>query len=32
LQLAQGKSIFALVKTVSFDRHSFGRYAEGEAS
>jgi molybdate transport system ATP-binding protein len=32
LQLAPGKPIFALVKTVSFDRHSFGRYAEGEAS
>lgn len=32
LQLAPGKPIFALVKTVSFDRHSVGRYAEGEAS
>ena len=32
LQLAPGKRIFALVKTVSFDRHSFGRYTEGEAS
>lgn len=32
LQLGPGKPIFALVKTVSFDRHSFGRYAEGEAS
>jgi molybdate transport system ATP-binding protein len=32
LQLAPGKPIFALVKTVSFDRHSFGRYAEAEAS
>jgi len=31
LQLAPGKPIFALVKTVSFDSHSFGRYAEGEA-
>jgi molybdate transport system ATP-binding protein len=30
LQLAPGKPIFALVKTVSFDRHSFGRHAEGE--
>jgi len=32
LQLAPGKPIFDLVKTVSFDSHSFGRYAEGEAS
>ncbi len=32
LQLAPGKPVFALVKTVSFDRHSFGRYAEAEAS
>ena len=32
LQLAPGKPIFALVKTVSFDRHSFGRHAESEAS
>jgi len=31
LQLAPGKPVFALVKTVSFDRHSFGRYSEGEA-
>lgn len=30
LQLAPGKPIFALVKTVSFDRHSFGRHVEGE--
>jgi molybdate transport system ATP-binding protein len=30
LQLAPGKPIFALVKTVSFDRHSFGRHLEGE--
>jgi len=30
LQLAPGKKIFALVKTVSFDRHSFGRHVEGE--
>ncbi len=32
LQLAPGTSIFALVKTVALDRHSFGRYAEGEVS
>lgn len=31
LQLAPGKPIFALVKTVSFDRHSFGRHVEAEA-
>ncbi len=30
LQLAPGKKIFALVKTVSFDSHSFGRRVEGE--
>ncbi len=30
LQLAPGKKIFALVKTVSFDRHSFGRHVDGE--
>jgi molybdate transport system ATP-binding protein len=30
LQLAPGKKIFALVKTVSFDRHSFGRHIEDE--
>jgi molybdate transport system ATP-binding protein len=32
LRLAPGKPIFALVKTVSFDRHSVGRHVEGEAS
>ncbi len=32
LQLAPDKPIFALVKTVSFDRHSLGHFAEGEAS
>ncbi|HXS41480.1 MAG TPA: molybdenum ABC transporter ATP-binding protein [Stellaceae bacterium] len=30
LQLAPGKQIFALVKTVSFDRHSFGRHIDNE--
>jgi len=32
LQLEPGKPVFALVKTVSFDRHSFGHYAEVDAS
>lgn len=32
LQLAPNKPIFALVKSVAFDRHSFGHYAEGEVS
>jgi molybdate transport system ATP-binding protein len=31
LQLAPGKPIFALVKTVALDRHSYGRYGSGEA-
>ncbi len=30
LQLAPGKPVFALVKTVSFDSHSLGRHAVGE--
>ncbi len=32
LQLAPNKPVFALVKSVAFDRHSFGRYADGEVS
>jgi molybdate transport system ATP-binding protein len=31
LQLAPGKPIFALVKTVALDHHSYGRYENGEA-
>jgi molybdate transport system ATP-binding protein len=31
LQLAPGKPIFALVKTVALDRHSLGQYEGGEA-
>jgi molybdate transport system ATP-binding protein len=31
LQLAPGKRVFALVKTVALDRHSLGRYDSGEA-
>jgi len=31
LQLAPGKPVFALVKTVALDRHSYGRFASGEA-
>lgn len=31
LQLAPGKPVFALVKTVALDRHSYGRYDSGEA-
>jgi molybdate transport system ATP-binding protein len=32
LELAPGKPVFALVKTVSFDRHSLGAHVEMEAS
>ncbi|HEY1506819.1 MAG TPA: molybdenum ABC transporter ATP-binding protein [Stellaceae bacterium] len=31
MQLAPGKPIFALVKTVALDHHSYGRYDNGEA-
>jgi molybdate transport system ATP-binding protein len=31
LQLAPGKPVFALVKTVALDHHSFGRFDGGEA-
>ena len=31
LQLAPGTPVFALVKTVALDRHSYGRYDSGEA-
>ena len=31
MQLVPGKPIFALVKTVALDRHSWGRYDGGEA-
>jgi len=31
LKLAPGKPVFALVKTVALDRHSLGRYENGEA-
>src|ERR1019366_1081085 len=31
LELGPGKPVFALVKTVSLDRLSFGRFAEDEA-
>ncbi|HEY3918924.1 MAG TPA: molybdenum ABC transporter ATP-binding protein [Stellaceae bacterium] len=31
LQLAPGKPVVALVKTVALDRHSWGRYENGEA-
>ncbi len=31
LQLAPGRPIFALVKTVALDHHSYGRYENGEA-
>ena len=31
LQLAPGKPVFALVKTVALDHHSYGRYDSGEA-
>jgi molybdate transport system ATP-binding protein len=31
LQLAPGKPIFALVKTVALDRHSYGQYESREA-
>jgi molybdate transport system ATP-binding protein len=31
LELAPGKPIFALVKTVALDHHSFGRFDNGEA-
>jgi molybdate transport system ATP-binding protein len=31
LQLTPGKPVFALVKTVALDRHSYGRYDSGEA-